>query len=194
MPGLDGMELAGVLARFADPPAIVFVSAHNEHAVDAFAVDAIDYLLKPVNPERLGATLERLRHRLGGRPGQDVPVEHDDELPFVGVELAGKTVLIERSEIRFAEAEGDYVRLRTHSKGYLIRRSLTSLAERWAPHGFVRIHRSYLVNLRHVVEISPFFNETLSVRMDDVDGTRLPVSRRRARQLRDRLGMGGGGG
>lgn len=194
MPGLDGIELAQVLGRFADPPAVVFVSAHNEHAVDAFELNAIDYLMKPVSQERLGTTIGRLGTRAGQGPqAEESEPPHDDELPFVGVELAGKTVLIERSEIRFAEAEGDYVRLHTRSNGYLIRRSLTSLADRWAPHGFVRIHRSYVVNLRHVVEISPFFNQTLTVRVDDADGSRLPVSRRRARELRDRLGMGGSG-
>ena len=191
MPGLDGLALAEILHRFSVPPAVVFVSAYDDHAVDAFAVDAVDYLLKPVNADRLDTTLARLRGR-GADPAPAAPHDdaHDDDaLPFVGVEVGGKTVLIERAEIRYAEAEGDYVRLHTHSDRYLVRRSLTSVAEQWGQHGFVRIHRSYVVNLRHVADISPFFNQTLVVRVKDADGTRLPVSRRRARELRDLLGM-----
>jgi DNA-binding LytR/AlgR family response regulator len=198
MPGLDGLELAGILGRFADPPPVVFVTAYHDHAVEAFALEATDYLLKPVNEDRLSNSLSRLEDRLGrGAPIANAPtVEEDrsgDELPFVGVEVNGRTVLIERGEIRFVEAQGDYVRLHTHHDAYLIRRSISSLAARWAPHGFVRIHRSYLVNLRHVIEISPFFNQALVVRLDDKDQTRLQVSRRRAGDLRDRLGLAGSG-
>jgi DNA-binding LytR/AlgR family response regulator len=195
MPGLDGIQLAKTLTQFSDPPAIVFVSAHEEHAVEAFAIDAADYLLKPVSKERLSATLQRLRQRTAGRqettPSTAAPERQDDEdLPFVAVEVAGKTRLIDRGEIRYVESEGDYVRLHTFKDKYLVRRSLSSLSERWAADGFVRVHRSYLVNLRHVIEIQPYFNQTLIVRLNDSGETKIPVSRRRARQLRERLGLG----
>lgn len=196
MPGLDGLQLAKTLAQFTDPPAVVFVSAHEEHAVEAFAVDATDYLLKPVSSERLGATLKRLEDRRVGRrttdPSPGVGGEGSEEgaLPFVAVEVAGKTRLIDRGEIRYVESEGDYVRLHTFKDAYLVRRSMSSLAERWAAEGFVRVHRSYLVNLRHVIEIQPYFNQTLIVRLNDSGETKIPVSRRRARQLRERLGLG----
>jgi DNA-binding LytR/AlgR family response regulator len=193
MPGLDGLQLASVLRRFAEAPPVVFVSAYEEHAVEAFSVEATDYLLKPVSQERLVKTLARLADSgVTERPasGEDPPGAADeDELPFVGVEVGGRTVLIERSEIRYVEAEGDYVRLRTARDTYLVRRSLSSVAERWERDGFVRIHRSYVVNLRHVAQIEPYFNQTLVIRVRDEAGTRLPVSRRRARELRDRLGM-----
>jgi len=194
MPGLDGLQLASVLRRFAEAPPVVFVSAYEEHAVEAFSVEATDYLLKPVSQERLFKTLARLEDTIGGaRPTlDDAAAEPDeDELPFVGVEAGGRTVLIERSEIRYVEAEGDYVRLHTARDSYLIRRSLSSVAERWERDGFVRIHRSYVVNLRHVAQIEPYFNQTLVIRVRDERGTRLPVSRRRARGLRERLGMSG---
>lgn len=195
MPGLDGIQLAKTLGQFTDPPAVVFVSAHEEHAVEAFAIDATDYLLKPVSTERLAATLARLQSRASeqGRDRSGSPnVERtdDDGLPFVAVEVAGKTRLIDRGEIRYVESEGDYVRLHTFKDAYLVRRSLSSLAERWASDGFVRVHRSYLVNLRHVIEIQPYFNQTLIVRLNDSGETKIPVSRRRARQLRERLGLG----
>lgn len=198
MPGLDGLQMARILRQFAEPPAVVFVAASDQYGVDAFAVEAVDYLLKPVSSERLLTSLQRVQ-RLRSHPveiplaeRQEDEEEVGDDLPFVGVEVAGKTVLIERGEIRYVEAEGDYVRLHTHSDSYLVRRPLASVASQWGPYGFVRIHRSYVVNLRHVAEISPFFNQTLMVRMKDAAGTRLPVSRRQARELRERLRLGGG--
>lgn len=198
MPGLDGIQLAKTLSLFSNPPAVVFVSAHEEHAVEAFAVDATDYLLKPVSKERLIATLHRLEARVVDKtrtvaPSAAAGRSEDDRLPFVAVEVAGKTRLIDRGEIRFVEAEGDYVRMHTYKDAYLVRRSLSSLAERWAAEGFVQVHRSYLVNLRHVVEIQPYFNQTLIVRLDNSGETKIPVSRRRARQLRERLGLGATG-
>lgn len=191
MPGLDGMQLAAVLRRFAEPPSIVFVSAYDEHAVEAFSLEAVDYLLKPVGADRLDRTLVRLE----ASTAREVPPEpaaegEDDQLPFVGVEVGDRTVLIERAEIRYVEAEGDYVRLHTADESYLVRRSMSSLTEAWERFGFVRIHRSYVVNLRHVAQIEPYFNQTLVIRVKDRSGTRLPVSRRRARELRERLELG----
>jgi DNA-binding LytR/AlgR family response regulator len=195
MPGLDGLQLAAVLQRFAEPPAVVFVSAHEEHAVEAFSLEATDYLLKPVSADRLERTLARLESsREKESPQPEVTGEtEDDHLPFVGVEVGDRTVLIERTEIRYVEAEGDYVRLHTAGDSYLVRRSMSSLAEAWERFGFVRIHRSYVVNLRHVAQIEPYFNQTLVIRVKDREGTRLPVSRRRARELRDRLEIGSSG-
>lgn len=193
MPGLDGLQLAKTLAQFTAPPAVVFVSAYEEHAVEAFAIDATDYLLKPVSMERLTATLKRLEERLSSR-GSDEPAapsrDDDASFPFVAVDVAGKTRLIERAEIRYVESRGDYVRLHTYKECYLIRRSMSSLAELWEPEGFARVHRSYMINLRHVIEIQPFFNQTLMVRLNNSAETKIPVSRRRARELRERLGLG----
>jgi DNA-binding LytR/AlgR family response regulator len=193
MPGLDGLQLAAVLRRFAEPPPVVFVSAYEEHAVDAFAVEATDYLLKPVSSDRLALTLDRIEG-VATRPAPEEteprPTDEEEQLPFVGVEVGDRTVLIERVEIRYVEAEGDYVRLHTASDSYLVRRSLSSIAEAWERFGFVRIHRSYVVNLRHVDQIEPYFNQTLVVKVRDRDHSSLPVSRRRARVLRGRLELG----
>lgn len=189
MPGLDGLQLAATIGQFSTAPQIVFVSAYDVHAVSAFEVEAVDYLVKPVGADRLNICLERVISRNHTPASDDKQPEPD--LPFVGVELAGKTTLIERSEIRYAEAQGDYVRLHTSDGSYLVRRPLAWLTDRWENHGFVRVHRSYLVNLLHVSEISPFFNGTLQIRVKDEGGTSLPVSRRRARHLRDRLGITG---
>jgi len=153
MPGLDGLELANVLSRYVIPPSVVFVTAHDDRAVEAFDVGAVDYLLKPLRPERLYASLSRI---LSSR-GTTVPVEpaadeeSDDEV--IPVELAGTTKLVQRSTVRWVEAQGDYARLHTTEGSHLVRIPLSVLEERWSDAGFVRIHRSYLVALPLITEL-----------------------------------------
>ncbi|WP_121256990.1 LytR/AlgR family response regulator transcription factor [Nocardioides ferulae] len=177
MPGLTGLELAQVLSRFRHPPPIVFVTAHEAHAVEAFELQAVDYVLKPVRADRLA---EAVRRVVDG--GDRAAVSHDTQIP---VELGGVTRFVNRSDITHVEAQGDYARLHTPSGSHLLRTPLSTLEEEWGPAGFVRIHRSLLVSLAHVVE----------VRMDAgrctvVVGphrTELGVSRRHTRQLRELL-------
>ena len=175
MPGLSGLELAGVLANFKVPPPVVFVSAHDEHAVDAFELDAVDYVLKPVREERLADAVRRVCELATGR------APRDEEQ--VAVELGGVTRFVSRDDIGWVEAQGDYARLHVGGESHLLRTPLTTLEEGWAEAGFVRIHRSLLVNLAHVEE----------VRMDAgrcsvlVGGEELGVSRRHTRELRDLL-------
>jgi DNA-binding LytR/AlgR family response regulator len=179
MPGLDGMELARILHRFAHPPAIVFVTAYDDGAVDAFDLGVTDYVRKPVRVERLAESLRRvsgLRH-----PPALSPPRQDE--PSIPVELAGTTRMLPRSAVRWVEAQGDYARLHTADASHLVRVSLATLAERWAEAGFVRIHRSYLVQLRMVAEL----RLTPSGYVVAVDGTELPVSRRHTRELKDKL-------
>jgi DNA-binding LytR/AlgR family response regulator len=209
MPGLDGMALARVISRFSVRPQIVFVTAHDEHAVDAFALAATDYVMKPVRAERLSEAIRRVVVAQTERPGGGVGVEGgaqgaadgtngahgrsgpggpdaapppvtDETIP---VELGGVTRFITRSQIRYAQAHGDYARLHTETGSHLVRVPLSVLEERWADAGFVRIHRSTLVALPHVSE----------VRMDHgrcsviVGRIELQVSRRHTKHLRDTL-------
>lgn len=183
MPGLDGLELARVLSRFATPPEIVFVTAFEQHAVEAFELQAVDYLLKPVRPERLSDAIRRL-----GAPARD-PIgengeEPEEDLDRIAVETGGRTRMIERDSIRFVEASGDYVRLHTGDGAFLVRMPISALEEAWRDAGFVRIHRRYLIAIRHVTELRtrPGGGYDLVVA-----GEELPVSRRHARELRDRL-------
>ncbi|TQS41421.1 LytR/AlgR family response regulator transcription factor [Cryptosporangium phraense] len=177
MPGLDGMELARVLSRFASPPVVVFVTAHDDRAVDAFDLGAADYLLKPVRADRLA---EAVRRAARARPQQQPEPVSDDVIP---VELAGTTRMLPRSAVRWVEAHGDYARLHTADANHLVRVPLSLLAERWADAGFVRIHRSYLVALRVIAELRLGSSGYVVV----VDGRELPVSRRHTRELKDRL-------
>ena len=182
MPGLDGMELARVIARFVERPQVVFVTAHDQHAVDAFAVDATDYVMKPVRADRLAEAVRRVVAVADPASGlaSSVTAPEDETIP---VELAGVTRFITRSQIRYAQAQGDYARLHTEAGSHLVRIPLSTLEERWAAAGFVRIHRSTLVSLAHVKEVR-MEHGRCSVVLDDAE---LQVSRRHTRELRDRL-------
>jgi DNA-binding LytR/AlgR family response regulator len=180
MPSLNGIELANVLARFASPPAVVFVTAYEEYAVRAFDIGACDYLLKPVSRTRLSTALGRALGRSGDRA--DEPVDGDSTA--IPLETAGRTRWVTPGQVRWVEAEGDYVRLHmVDGDSHLLRMPISHLEERWAAHGFIRIHRSYLVPVDHIAEFSVAGNNH-SVK---VSGHWLPVSRRHARDVRDSL-------
>lgn len=192
MPGATGLDLARALSKRPDSPQVVFVTAHEDFAVGAFDLHACDYVLKPVRQDRLAEAIRRVGERLEARtrPGA-APADQDEVVP---VELAGVTRFLTRSQIRFVEAQGDYARLHTAGGSHLVRISLATLEERWTPHGFARIHRSYLVSLKHVQEVRWDAGHT-TVKVGD---RLLTVSRRHARELRDRLlgerrGTGSGG-
>jgi len=178
MPGLTGLELAQVLARFKTPPPIVFVTAHEEHAVEAFDLRAVDYVLKPVREERLAEAVRRVLEG-SARPAAG----GDEQIP---VERGGVTRFVKRSEVRYVEAHGDYARLHTATGSHLVRTPLSTLEDDWGPAGFVRIHRSLLVSLAHIDEVRMEGGVCTVV----VGGTDLQVSRRHTRELRELLTRG----
>ncbi|GAA4545325.1 LytTR family DNA-binding domain-containing protein [Pseudonocardia xishanensis] len=196
MPGLDGLELARVLSAMAAPPPVVFVTAHDDRAVDAYEIGAVDYLLKPLRSERLSGSIDRtLASRttarpsappppgaapMPGRPPRPEPPE-DEVIP---VELAGTTKLVPRSSVRFVEAQGDYARLHTTDGSHLVRIPLSVLEERWREAGFVRIHRAYLVALPLITELR-LSGSGYVVRIGHGPGApELPVSRRHTAALK----------
>jgi DNA-binding LytR/AlgR family response regulator len=198
MPDLDGLELARILRRFASPPAIVFVSAYEDAAVQAFELRALDYLVKPVSRRRLAEAVDRIGavsnvevHELatagvGARTASAVTNGgEDDEIVPVDSLAAGTTRLVGRSSILYLSANGDYVRVVTADGRYLMRGSLGEIARRWEPFGFVRVHRQYVVNLRRATEIRPQLNGTAMLVFPG--GKEVPVARREVAELRRRL-------
>ncbi|GAA2868375.1 LytTR family DNA-binding domain-containing protein [Pseudonocardia halophobica] len=187
MPGLDGLELARVFSSMAQPPEVVFVTAHDDRAVDAYEVGAKDYLLKPLREERLAAALDRIiANRATAAPVEPAPQERDED-EVIPVELAGTTKLVPRSAVRYVEAQGDYARLHTTEGSHLVRIPLSVLEDRWRDAGFVRIHRSFLVALPLVTELR-LSGSGYVVRVGSgPDTAELPVSRRHTRELKDRL-------
>ncbi|OIJ98546.1 LytR/AlgR family response regulator transcription factor [Streptomyces monashensis] len=186
MPGLDGLELARLLGGSAAPPLIVFVTAHDDFAVRAFDLKAVDYLLKPLRKERFAEAVRRadqlVRAGQGPRPAtarRPAPGPGD----HVPVELGGVTRFVPIADITYVEAQGDYARLHTRHGSHLVRIPLSTLEEQWRERGFVRIHRSRLVALGRIEELR-LDGGNVTVRIGD---RVLAVSRRNARELRDLL-------
>ena len=156
MPGLDGVGLARVVRRFARPPAIVFVTAYESAAVEAFALRAADYLMKPVGRTRLEEALRRVAEPAPAPAPPDAqpaaPAPDDGEVVPVDNIRGGGTRLVPRSSILYLQAHGDYVRLVTDDGRFLLRGRLADIERRWEPFGFVRVHRGYIANLKRAVE------------------------------------------
>ncbi|MEB3372024.1 LytR/AlgR family response regulator transcription factor [Saccharopolyspora mangrovi] len=190
MPGLSGMELARVLTAFRNPPALVFITGHEENALEAFEVGALDYIMKPANADRVDRALrgiEKNKQQSGQSSAPkplETPAADDDEV--IPVELAGTTRMIPRKEVRWVEAQGDYARLHTTEGSHLVRIPLAQLEERWGEAGFLRIHRSFLVSLTLVTELR-MSSSGYSVVLGGGPAKELPVSRRHTRELKDRL-------
>ncbi len=168
MPAVSGLAVARVLSEMERPPAVVFVTADEAHALAAYDLAAVDYLLKPVRPERLAEAVRRICD-LTNAPSAD-----PDPSNLITVDQGGVSKLIRRDDVQYVQAQGDYARLHTADASYLVRVPLTDLVEQWEDNGFHRIHRSYLVSLKNVDKVRTA-GGTASV---DVGGTLLPVSRR----------------
>ena len=174
LPGMSGLEAMTVINSLPHRPHVVFVTAFDEHALRAFELGATDYVMKPVNEERLAITVARLRGvsqtpsvvRHEAPPAVRLPLEDDD-----------RRMLVRISEIRMVHANGHVVLATLNDKELRFRGSLAECAARVDPLGFLRVHRSYLVNPDHVVEIEPFFGGTYVLRLDDKRRSEAPVSR-----------------
>ncbi|MEV2222003.1 LytTR family DNA-binding domain-containing protein [Nocardia vinacea] len=188
MPGLNGMELAGILSEFANPPAVVFVTAHDDQAIAAFDLGAVDYLLKPLREARLAEAVRRIV-TARATPSPAITAPRTDPNEVIPVELGGVTTLVHRSSVSWVEAEGDYARLHTSGGSHLVRIPLSALESRWENAGFLRVHRSYLVALRLVTGLRTVGTGTVvRLRADgNAAAVELPVSRRQVRELKQRL-------
>lgn len=181
MPGLNGFDLARALQRFERAPALVFVTADEEGALEAFDLAAVDYLLKPVRTERLQRSVSRIVENL--RSGATTEPAAPRQPETIAVTLGGTTRMIRRDDVRYVQAQGDYARLHTEEASYLVRVPMADLERQWADAGFVRVHRSYLVALGHVTRVR-LGGDQASV---SIGGAELPVSRRLLPALRERL-------
>jgi two-component system LytT family response regulator len=176
MPGGSGFDL---LARLDHLPQVIFTTAHSEHAVRAFEVNALDYLLKPVEPERLAAALTRIKHGSG------------TQAPFAGAPLEQLFVrdgprcwFIPLREVRLLTADGNYVRLLWGKLQPLLGRPLTLLEQRLDPKRFFRANRSQIINLDFIESVEVGVNGRLHVQLRD-GGPEVEISRRQARRFRD---------
>jgi len=149
MPGSSGMEIAAQLNRMTARPAIVFVTAYDHFAAEAFDLAVVDYVLKPVERGRFGRAIDRVAALVGARGGG---IAADNGLDGFWAPYRGSLVRVPLAAIDSVEAEGDYVRLRTASASYLMRQSMAAMADRLPPDRFTRIHRSTIVRRDRVVQ------------------------------------------
>jgi len=199
MPGLNGIDLALQLKDKENSPAVIFVTAHEEYAFEAFNVHPIDYLLKPINPKRLEEALDLVRRRKNKpcpTPEQTQPFEQEESksvtsrpLDVIPVEQRGKTILLRPDEIIYIYTDKDNVLVKTFKESYLTRFTLKELESRLNPNQFFRSHRCYLVNISRMRELIPYFNGTYSVVVEDQERSEVPVSRTQSRKLKEILGL-----
>ena len=181
MPEATGLKLAEALQKLKFPPAVVFVTAYSEYALEAFKVNAIDYLVKPVETERLAQALARVHEHVS----LHAKAQQAERIP---VEKGGKKILIGIDKIRFIMARDDYAYLQTDTDRYFSTVSLAQLEKRLSGHGFFRVHRGYLVNLSLVEEVETVSGGTLLLTLNGTED-KIPVSRRRVAALKKALGL-----
>lgn len=196
MPGGTGLDVAAELRRSAHRPKVIFTTAYPDHAVEAFDLEAVDYLVKPFDADRLRRALERALAATsdegeppqpGGEPATSV-ASSPETLGRIPVQQGERTVLVDQSSIIYASAARGYSYLQLATERVLVSLSLNEL-ERRLRGNFFRAHRSYLVNIDHIRELVPDFKGSLVLVMGDHQHSKVEVSRRQARELRRLLGM-----
>lgn len=196
MPGSDGLSLAEKFLSLDVPPLVVFATAHDEYALKAFDLEAVDYLLKPFSEQRVAQCLNKVRALLNLRVGKEAIDRLEDLLDQlaqeqtpqkIAVEHNGRLCLIDHQDIVVAACDSGQVRLYTTAGEYTLNCTMQELADRLSPRRFFRTHRAYIVNIQKIREVIPWFNGTYNLVMDGVKGLEVPVSRQHAPKLRDML-------
>ena len=183
MPGASGIQLAEALHKLKNPPAVVFVTAYSDHAVEAFDVDATDYLMKPVEEARLDQAINKVLARV--KPTSDSSKSSIERIP---VEKGGRKVLIPVDQIRYIMAKDDYSCIFTEDDRYLSTTSLAQFESKLGDFGFFRVHRRYIVNLASVEDVETVPSGVIQLGVSGVDD-RIPVSRRRVVPLKKALNL-----
>ena len=196
MPELDGFDVLRTL-DLDETPAVVFITAHDEYAMEAFRVFALDYLLKPIEKSRFDVAIERVRRHLNvdGLTGLRERIFHllrdldqrEDYLDRIVVKSRGRVSLVSVRDIHWIEAAGNYARLHMDKDDHLVRETMSSLEQRLNPRHFARVHRSAIVNLDRIREIQPWFKGDLMVILES--GQQVALSRKYRKILQGRLGQ-----
>jgi two-component system, LytTR family, response regulator LytT len=195
MPGLTGFEVARRLLESGTDLAVVFVTAYDQRAIEAFEVNAVDYVLKPVEPGRLEQAVQRVRKRRAEQPLGDqleklvrMMAAQRDRRNQVAVKMADRIILVRAEDIIYASLAEDSISIVTGQiSGTSNYRTLDELHARLDPEVFWRVHRSHLVNINKIREIVPWFSRNYILRMNDAKATEIPVSRTQTRRLREYL-------
>lgn len=191
MPALDGFDVLDAMAGQYLPSAVIFVTAYDQYAMRAFDVHALDYLLKPFSPERFASALARAREEIASRGAHDtrrrlleLVAERAVASPYLSrlvVREGERYLLVRTADVHAFEANGNYIRLRTDAGNYMVRMTMGELEKKLDPSRFARIHRSTVVNIDRIKEITPAWHGDFDVHL--ADGARLRLSR----NFRERL-------
>lgn len=187
----NGLDLAKKLLELNPTPAVVFATAYDEYAMKAFELNAVDYILKPFDEERIRKTLEKITQmgKMGGGNFVSAPSLHksSNDNGKIAVLLNEKIVLLEKESIMYLESYEGKCKVKTIDHEYLVSDSLSVLEKKLCNPNFMRVHRSFLLNMEHVVEIHPWFNSTYNVVLKD--HSKVPVSRTYVKDFRDYVGI-----
>ncbi|EGL83143.1 two component transcriptional regulator, LytTR family [Caldalkalibacillus thermarum TA2.A1] len=198
MPELEGMFVAKQLRARKEPPLIVFTTAYDHYAVEAFRLQAIDYLLKPYNEERLEEAVNRIRTEIKHRRRQQTQqspsangslasADHPQRVGKLLIDDGERMAVVDPASILYVVREDRQLKIHTATKTYTSKLTLQELEEKLSPYNFFRPHRSYLVNLNYVQEITPWFNGAYNLTLEHHPKTKIPVSRTAAKELLKRL-------
>jgi two-component system LytT family response regulator len=195
MPNVDGFDVIELVGADRMPP-VVFVTAYDQHALRAFEVQALDYLLKPFDADRFHGTLQRARRQIEGLEHGDLSRrllslvrslkgDQPTRTDRLVVKSGGRLFFLRSEEIDWIEAAGNYVRLHVGADAHLLRETMTSIEARLNPEVFFRIHRSYIVNIERIKELQPWFNGEYVVILRN--GTKLTLSRGYREKLQEKV-------
>jgi two-component system LytT family response regulator/two-component system response regulator LytT len=186
MPGLDGLGVVGRLReKGIDPPHFIFVTAYDQYAVEAFRLEAMDYLLKPVDRGRLAETIDRARRLILERKSSE-PVPAPAPRTKLMVKAGNRNFIVDANDVIYATIDSGLITLVTTAfEGQSNYRTIEDLQANLDRELFWRVHRSYLVNINRIKEVVPWFKSSYQLRMDDKKHTEVPVSRVQTRRLRE---------
>ena len=188
MPGLDGLGVIRQLREDAAPlPHFVLVTAYEHYAIEAFRIEAMDYLLKPVERERLAETVQRASRVVAERMRPDISTVPRPafQRSKILVKSSGRSFIVDAQDIVYATIDDGLITVVTHTlEGESNYRTIEELQSNLDPDTFWRVHRSYLVNINRIKEVIPWFKSSFQIRMDDKKGTEIPVSRVQTKRLR----------
>lgn len=182
MPNLDGMSLGKIVSRFEEKPKIVFITAYKEYAVEAFEVDAFDYILKPYSEERIIYTLKKLEN------SERSDSKEMSKCPKIILWQGEKMIVMEPEDIYYCEASERDTIVYTKDEKYIARINISNFLEKLPPDKFFRSHRSYILNIDKIQEIIPWFNNTYNIKLQDMEGE-IPVSRNNIKKFRRIMGI-----
>ncbi|GIP45965.1 DNA-binding response regulator [Paenibacillus sp. J45TS6] len=182
IPSIDGVLLAHNISKFSVKPYIVFITAYKEHAVEAFEVEAFDYILKPYSESRITSMLAKLETAYIGQR-RAIQEQHLPSITKVNLYKNEKIIVVDADDIYYAVAQEKTTEVVTKNEKYIMQLSISEFYERLPKEVFFRCHRSYLVNTEKIKEIVPWFNNTYLLRLSDIDAE-IPVSRSKAKEFR----------